>query len=102
MACRLAIILCLILIANQSEGYIVDGVNGDDSNSGENVDDAFKTIARCVQSLRDRPIVLLIEGCKFAFKSCVYLRCMQCNVVENTLDAPEINANIEGNVGTLD
>ena len=81
MAHRLAIILCLILIANQSEGYIVDGVNGDDSNSGENVDDAFKTIARCVQSLRDQPIVLLIEGCKFAFKSCVYLRCIQCHIL---------------------
>ena len=51
MTFRLAIILCLLFITTRSDGYIVDGVNGDDSNSGESVDDAFKTISRCVQSL---------------------------------------------------
>ena len=34
-------------------GYIVDAINGDDTNTGQNVDDAFKTINRCVQELKN-------------------------------------------------
>ena len=33
-------------------GYIVDGVNGNDNYSGETIDDAFETIGRCVQALK--------------------------------------------------
>ena len=45
--------LLLMLSTYQVGGYIVDNVNGDDNNSGEDVDNAFKTIARCVESLQN-------------------------------------------------
>ena len=34
-----------------AEGYIVDTTNGNDNNSGETINDPFKTIARCVAAL---------------------------------------------------
>ena len=46
-------------------------------------------------------LVLLIEGCKFAFISCVYLWCMQCHVNQMTFDAPTINTTFEDKFGTL-
>ena len=46
-------------------------------------------------------LVLLIEGSKFDFKSCVSLRCIQCYLVDMTLDALEINTNFEGKFETL-
>ena len=54
MRFQLARLLFLVSIAAQcckADVYIVDGVNGDDGNSGGDVNDAFKTVARCVQSL---------------------------------------------------
>ena len=50
---NIVIVLFLISLSylNHANGYIVDGNNGNDNNSGEDVDNAFKTIARCVQSL---------------------------------------------------
>lgn len=35
------------------EGFIVDGVNGNDNYSGETIDDPFETIGRCVQALKN-------------------------------------------------
>ena len=35
------------------EGFIVDGANGNDNNSGETVNDAFETIGKCVQALKN-------------------------------------------------
>ena len=46
LACIFSI-TCLHL----AEGYIVDTVNGNDVNSGETINDPFKTIARCVTAL---------------------------------------------------
>ena len=46
-------------------------------------------------------LVLLIEGSQFAFRRCVYLRCIQCHLVHKTLDAPKINATFEGKFRTL-
>ncbi|CAL4064794.1 unnamed protein product, partial [Meganyctiphanes norvegica] len=40
-----------VCIAGKSVHYIVDGNKGDDSNSGENSHNAFKTIQRCVDQL---------------------------------------------------
>ena len=34
--------------------------------------------------------VLLTEGSEFDFKSCIYLRCIQCHVSLMTLDAPKV------------
>jgi hypothetical protein len=48
---RIFCFLVIITILANSEGYVVDGVNGDDANSGGNVDEAFKTINRCAQEL---------------------------------------------------
>ena len=36
---------------HHTEGYIVDAVNGNDNNSGETINDPFKTIAKCVNAL---------------------------------------------------
>ena len=46
-------------------------------------------------------LVLLIEGAKFAFRSCLYLRCIQCHLVDMTLDAPKKYTTFEGKFGTL-
>ena len=40
-----------ILSLYSAEGYIVDGDNGNDNNNGETINDPFKTITRCVESL---------------------------------------------------
>ena len=47
-------------------------------------------------------LVILIEGSEFAFKRCVYLWCIQCHIVDTTLDAREINTTFDGKFGTLD
>ena len=39
---------------------------------------------------------------EFAFKSCVYLRCIQCHLVDKILDAPKIYATFKGKFGTDD
>ena len=51
--------------------------------------------------VRRSDVVLLIEGSGFAFKSCVYLRCNQCHLVDMTMDATKMKATSEGKVGTL-
>ena len=38
-------------------------------------------------------LVLLIEGSEFVFKSCAYLGCIQCHLVEMTLDALKFKHN---------
>ena len=50
---KVAILLCLASLISlfPSEGYIVDGVNGNDSNDGETVTSPFQTIGRCVEAL---------------------------------------------------
>ena len=50
---KLAILLCLASLISlfPIEGYIVDSVNGNDSNDGETVTGPFKTIGRCVEAL---------------------------------------------------
>ena len=50
---KLAILLCLASLISlfPIEGYIVDNVNGNDSNDGETVTAPFKTIGRCVEAL---------------------------------------------------
>ena len=55
MSCNLAIALCLISFACifPAEGYIVDGVGGNDNNDGETIDSPFKTISRCVEALKN-------------------------------------------------
>ena len=47
---KLVILLSLIYIYS-ANGYIVDSVNGNDSNDGETVTAPFKTIGRCVEAL---------------------------------------------------
>ena len=47
-----AIVFSLISILNV-RGYIVDGANGNDNNSGETINDAFETIGQCVQALKN-------------------------------------------------
>ena len=46
-------------------------------------------------------LVLLIEGSEFAFKICVYLRCIPCHLIDMTLDAPKKNSTFVGKFGTL-
>ena len=36
-------------------------------------------------------LVLLIGGSQFAFISYVFLRCIQCHLVDMTLDTPKMN-----------
>ena len=38
-------------------------------------------------------LILLIDGSKFTFKSCIYLWCVQCHLVGLTLDTPKMDAN---------
>ena len=48
---------CLLFIAIaipcQSQVYIVDGINGKDENTGQNIDEPFKSINRCVKELKN-------------------------------------------------
>ena len=44
---------------------------------------------------------IFIDGAQFAFKSCIYIRCIQCHLVDMTLDAPKINTTFEGEFETL-
>ena len=50
---KVAIFLCLASLISPfpSEGYIVDGINGNDSNDGETVTEPFQTIGRCIEAL---------------------------------------------------
>ena len=50
---KIVVILILISVTyiHLSEGYIVDGINGNDNNGGETIDDPFKTISRCIEAL---------------------------------------------------
>ena len=63
------------------EGYIVDNVNGDDNNSGENVDNAFKTIGRCAQSLMN-------PGDECQIRAGHYHEGVTITGLEGTADAP--------------
>ena len=49
----LHILVCIISISFlcDAEGYIIDTINGNDNNSGETINDPFKTIAKCVNTL---------------------------------------------------
>ena len=53
MNCIFVILVCLLSTncLYQAEGYIVDTINGNDNNSGETINDPFKTIAKCVHTL---------------------------------------------------
>ena len=52
MKWKLAILLSLASLSLfPIEGYIVDSVNGNDSNDGETVTAPFQTIGRCVEAL---------------------------------------------------
>ena len=44
-------------------------------------------------------VLLLIEGPRFACKTFVYLRCIQCHVNQMTLDGAKINIIYEGKLG---
>ena len=46
-------------------------------------------------------LVLSIEGSEFAFKSCIYLRCIQCHLVDIMSDSPKINTPFEDKFGAL-
>ena len=50
---KVVIFLCLASLISPfpSEGYIVDGINGNDSNDGETVTEPFQTIGRCIEAL---------------------------------------------------
>ena len=52
---HIAIAFSLVSIAflHTVKGFIVDGVNGNDNNGGETINDAFETIGRCVQALKN-------------------------------------------------
>ena len=47
----LSLFLLSITFDFHAYGYIVDGVNGNDNNDGETINDPFKTINRCVAAL---------------------------------------------------
>ena len=42
----------LIISVFKVRGFVVDGKNGNDLNSGENIHEAFATISRCVEELK--------------------------------------------------
>ena len=67
--------------AAEAVKYIVDGTNGDDSNNGENVDSAFKTIARCAQSLTN-------PGDECQIRAGHYHEVVTITGLEGTADAP--------------
>ena len=43
-------------------------------------------------------LFLLIEGSKMAFKRCVFLRCIQCHLVDVTLNTQKTNTTLEDNI----
>merc|ERR1712241_516230 len=73
--------LLLMLSTYKVGGYIVDNVNGDDNNSGEDVDNAFKTIARCVESLQN-------PGDECQIRAGNYHEVVTINGLQGTPDAP--------------
>ena len=42
----------LIISVFKVRGFVVDGKNGNDLNSGENIHEAFATIGKCVEELK--------------------------------------------------
>ena len=69
--------------------------------SSEPLDQSSEKPLRPLHTVSFVNLVLLIESSEFAFKSCVCLRCIQCRLVDVTLDAPKINATFEGKFGTF-
>ena len=55
MNVRLILLPCIFSLTylHLTVGFIVDTINGNDNNSGETINDPFKTIARCVAALSD-------------------------------------------------
>ena len=63
------ILFIFVAIPCHSQVYIVDGVNGKDTNTGQNIDDAFKTINRCAKELTNPGDECQIFG-EFGYYDC--------------------------------
>ena len=67
--------------AEESIKYIVDGTNGDDNNSGKDVDNAFKTIGKCAQFLTN-------PGDECQIRAGYYHEVVTVNGLQGTADKP--------------
>ena len=106
--CCLGLLTLVLLLANSSR--IVWGRSGSNRtpccNGGENSvlkerGEEKRRGREWVGAILDYKVIHCRASSEFVFKSCVYLRCIQCHLVDMTLDAPKINATFEGKFRTL-
>ena len=77
----IAVLLISALLIYPAKGYIVDGVNGNDNNDGETINDPFETITRCVEALKN-------PGDECQIRAGYYHEVVTVTGLEGSKDAP--------------
>ena len=90
----LFVIFCLASSA-RAINYIVDGTNGSDDNDGLSPQSAFKTISKCVQSLKN-------GGDECQIMTGWYHEVLQVNGLQGSKDTPFKITGFENDIPTID